>query len=193
MNTFDSFLQSHGVEYKIYRQNQFVATAKGLPNEDDNGKEYIGFKPGTDIEKGDLIINSVNEKFYILKKQTDFEYGKPFQIAAYTIPESEYQNQPQQKNNIVFNVSGVQNSIIGTQQNATITNGYSIEDLTNLIDNHNTEDKELLKEIIALLEDATSNKKTMKKGFLSKFSDVMSKNEWITAPIATFILEKFLL
>lgn len=32
----------------------------------------------------------------------------------------------------------------------------------------------------------------VKKGFLSKFAGVLQRNEWITAPVATFFLEYFL-
>lgn len=43
-----------------------------------------------------------------------------------------------------------------------------------------------------MLNDAISNKEPVKKGFLSKFAGVLQRNEWITAPVATFFLEYFL-
>lgn len=52
--------------------------------------------------------------------------------------------------------------------------------------------KELLKEMLSILNDAISNKEPVKKGFLSKFAGVLQRNEWITAPVATFFLEYFL-
>lgn len=97
---------------------------------------------------------------------------------------------PSETSKTVFNIGSANNSIIGTQENATITNGHSIEDLTSLIDQHDSLDKELLKEMVSILETAISNQKPIKKGLLSKFAGVLQRNEWITAPIATLILEK---
>lgn len=61
-----------------------------------------------------------------------------------------------------------------------------------MIDQHDSCDKELLKEMLSMLNDAISNKEPVKKGFLSKFAGVLQRNEWITAPVATFFLEYFL-
>ena len=97
----------------------------------------------------------------------------------------------QQQQQTIINVGEVHHSILGSQQNATI-NGCSAEDLAKLIDQHDSCDKELLKEMLSILNDAISNKEPVKKGFLSKFAGVLQRNEWITAPVATFFLEYFL-
>lgn len=192
MTVFTRFLDSHGIMYNILRNGIKINTLKGLPNED-NGKEYIGFMPDSDILEGDCLVNPAGERVIVIRKNTDYAYGKPLQISAYIIPESEYyKNQKQQDNQSIFNIGEVHNSIVGTQQNATVNNGYSIDDLNQLIEQNNSIDKELLKEMVSLLENAISDRKPIHKGFLSKFAGVLQRNEWITAPIATFILEKFL-
>lgn len=100
---------------------------------------------------------------------------------------------PREPSQTVFNIGSAQNSIVGTQENATLTNGYSIDDITKLIERHNSDDEELLKEMVSVLEKAVSNQEPVKKGLLSKFVGVFQRNEWITAPIASFIFEKFFL
>lgn len=194
MNTFDRFLRSNGIQFEIYRNGKLVCKVDGLPNtEEATRKRYVGFKPGTNIETNDLIVNKAGEKFYICDKMNSFVHKEPFQIKAYIIPESKYHSQNPQNNQSVFNIGEVHGSIIGTQQNANITNGCSVEDLSALIEQHDSLDKELLKEMILVLESAISSQEPIKKGLLKKFADVLQRNEWITAPIATFIFEKFFL
>ncbi len=194
MNAFDRFLHSHGTQFEIYRDGQLVCKTDGLPNtEESSGKKYVGFKPGTDIEIDDLIINTANEKFYICDKMTEFVHKEPFQIKAYTISESRYKQQIKQNNQPIFNIGEVHSSIVGTQQNVTVNNGYSAEYLNTLIDQHDSLDKELLKEMVSILETAISSQEPIRKGLLSKFAGILQRNEWITAPIASFIFEKFFL
>lgn len=194
MNPFNNLLQYHGIQFEIYRNGVLICQTDGLPNtEKSTGRKYVGFMPGTDIESGDLIRNKAGEKFYICDKITDFINKEPIQVKAYTISESKYKQQIKQSNQPIFNIGEVHGSIVGTQQNATITNGCSVEDLTSLIEQHNSIDKELLKEMVSILETAISSQEPIKKGFLKKFAGVLQRNEWITSPIAAFILEKFFL
>lgn len=189
---FIDFLNRHGIMYKVERNGKFVDTVRGLPNSDEMQKEYIGLMPNTDVHAGDWMINPQNERFYIEKTKTEYAFSKPHFIAAYCIMESDYQKQKQSRQSAVFNIGEVHNSVVGTQKNATVNNGYSINDLNALIEQHDSLDKELLKDMISVLETAISNQEPMKKGFLSKFAGVMQRNEWISAPVATFILEHFL-
>lgn len=195
MPPFNDFLEMNGVTFSIERNGTCVGSIDGLPNHDKlTHKAYVGFAPGTDIQENDWLINNANERFLVIEKQTQYVHGEQFCIEAYTITEYEYhKNMKSQNNQPTFNIKEVHNSIVGTQNSATLTNGYSIDAIAKLIENHNTDDKELLKEMLSVLDNAVSNQEPVKKGLLSKFSDVLQRNEWITAPIATLVLEKFLL
>lgn len=189
---FIDFLNRHGIMYKVERDGKIIGDVHGLPNSDDSNKEYIGLMPNTDVQIGDWLTSPDNERFYIKKMKTEYAFSKPHFIVAYYVMESDYQKQKQSHQSTIFNIGEVNNSVVGTQQNATVNNGYSIDDLNRLIEQHDSLDKELLKEMVSLLENAVSDKKPIHKGFLAKFAGVLQRNEWITAPIATFILEKFL-
>lgn len=192
---FNDFLKMNGVIFDIERNGICIGSETGLPNhEKSTNKAYIGFTIGTDIQVNDLLINPTGDIFYVVEKQTKYVHGEPFCLEAYTITEYEYKAQKEAKNTQpIITINEAHNSIIGTQQNATITNGYSINDLTKLIDNHDSADKELLKEMLSVLEKVASDQKPVKKGLLSNFADTLQRNEWITGPIAAFVLEKFLL
>lgn len=195
MSNYKMLLDVHGINFGVERNGKCVNSEIGILNhEKSTHRAYIGFMPGTDIQVGDLLFNNAGDRFFVIEKQTKYFGGNPDKLCAYTITEAEQQqNLRLQNQQTIFNIGDVHDSIVGTQQNATITNGYSIEDLTNLIQNHDSDDKELLKELILTLKNVVLNKEPVKKGLLSKFADVMSRNEWITAPVMTFLFEKFLL
>ena len=188
---FSGFLNRHGIMFDIERNGKVINNVRGLPNSDD-GKEYVGFMPGTDVQVGDWLINPSGDRFYVEKRKTEYILSNPSYVAAYTVLESDYKKESsQQQQQTIINVGEAHHSILGSQQNATI-NVCSAEDLAKLIDQHDSCDKELLKEMLSMLNDAISNKEPVKKGFLSKFAGVLQRNEWITAPVATFFLEYFL-
>lgn len=192
MQIFERFLKLHGINYSIRRNGKTLFTCQGLPNVDrENPTAYIGFRPETDIQVGDWLINPSGDEFYVHDKKTEFIHGKPIHLSAYILSKQEYNKVSTSQ--AVFNIGEVHNSIVGTQQNASIANGISAESLNELISRHNTLDKELLKEMVETLESVISGKEPVKKGILSKFAGVLQRNEWITAPLATFVLEKIFL
>ena len=46
-------------------------------------KPYIGFEPKTDIQRGDWVINSENERFYIKDTITDYFMKEPSQLKGF--------------------------------------------------------------------------------------------------------------
>lgn len=186
-NMFERFLDNHGIPYKIYRNGNLIGEVEGLTQ-----NESVDFQIGTDIEKGDVIVNPGNERLYVSDKKTFFAHKEAMYIIAYTLSEAEYNN-TQTSSSPIFNIGNVNNSIVGTQNNATIFNGASIEDLRDLVNQHNSLDKELLEDMIDLIEKELSSNRPVKRGFLSKFAGILQNNEWITSPLAAFILEHFFL
>lgn len=183
----ERFLAMHGVTYKIYRDNSLICEVDGLTN-----KGSITFQIGTDVEKGDVLVNPNNERFYVIDKQTIYTHKNATHITVSISTEAEHKvvGAP---NNPVFNIGNVSNSIIGSQNNATMYNGATIADLKELIYKHNSVDKEQLESMIDLLEKELSGNRPIKKGLLSKFVTVLQNNGWIVSPLASFILEHFFL
>lgn len=177
------FLAMHGIPYKIYRNDNLICEVEGLAQNDG-----VNFQIGTDVETGDVLVNPSNERFYVSDKKTVYANKNAMHITVYTVSEAKH-NVAEISNNPVFNIGNVSNSIIGTQNNATIYNGTTIEDLRDLINQHNSADKEQLENMVDLLEKELSSDKPIKKGFLSKFAVFLQNNEWIMSPLAAFILE----
>lgn len=80
----------------------------------------------------------------------------------------------------IFNAP-VTNSAIGNTGNITITNGISFEDAISFIHAQDIplEDKAEAEKMVTYIETLTENDTPLKKGFLSKFSDILAKHHWI--------------
>lgn len=78
-NMFERFLDNHGIPYKIYRNGNLIGEVEGLTQ-----NESVDFQIGTDIEKGDVIVNPGNERLYVSDKKTFFAHKEAMYIIAYT-------------------------------------------------------------------------------------------------------------
>lgn len=88
----------------------------------------------------------------------------------------------------IFNIENATNSVIGSQANVTLNINDAIHKTREQIDMSNSTDKEELQKIINLLEMVVDNQVPVQKGLLSKFSDVIQRNAWITSPVASIFL-----
>ena len=93
---FSGFLNRHGIMFDIERNGKVINNVRGLPNSDD-GKEYVGFMPGTDVQVGDWLINPSGDRFYVEKRKTEYILSNPSYVAAYTVLESDYKKESSQQ------------------------------------------------------------------------------------------------
>ena len=86
-----------------------------------------------------------------------------------------------------YNISNPQNSIIGNQEFATINNkSFNIDELKKLIELYGDNDKAKLYQLTSELEKAIHND-NIKKGMLSRFSDLIAKHSWLPLAIAQIL------
>lgn len=86
----DHFMR-HGEMFSIRRGSQ-EHEAKGLKNGDRAGRRYIGFYPGTDVQKGDLLHGAVSgNKWRVTDVETSLMHGRVFQIKAYIDPPPQHE------------------------------------------------------------------------------------------------------
>ena len=70
---FENFLRMHGLNMQIERDGEIIATVPGLPNrETATNRQYVGFRPKTDIKIDDVIITPANERLYVTETQASF-------------------------------------------------------------------------------------------------------------------------
>lgn len=90
----------------------------------------------------------------------------------------------------IFNFNApVTGSAIGNSGSITVTNGMSFQDAYDFIQSQDisAEDKSAIKSIVTYIETLAENDIPLKKGFLSKFSDTLSKHHWVPELIAKLI------
>lgn len=182
-NPFNYF-KKFAIDFQICRNSQIISTLKGLKNtEQGSGKKYIGFDPGTDVQIGDILINS-NINYYVIDVDTSTWQGEISSVNAY------YQTTPpinSQTNSTIYNIQSAPNSIIGSQQSAIINNSsFNIDDLKELIELYGADDKQQLYELSTQLQDLLE-KDDFHKSKLSKFSDLIAKHSWLPTAIAQII------
>lgn len=89
-----------------------------------------------------------------------------------------------------FNITSATGSIIGTQENATISNSYNLDELEKIIDHKVSDinDKQQLQDLIKSLKAITENNIPVQKGTLARFGDILAKHAWITGAIAKSLI-----
>lgn len=176
--------KSRMIDFQLFRNSALITNLKGLKNVESNtNKKIIQFYPGTDIQVGDILVNS-NVKHYVIDIDVQSWLGTIDSIKAY------YQTSPptnSNSNSTIFNINNANNSIIGTQQQAILNNSsFDIEDLKQLIEMYGDNDKKELYELSSQLQQLL-DKDDFHKGKLSKFSNLIAKHNWLPLAIAQIL------
>ena len=189
MNIAQRFIEQHGITFQIERNGEVISQALGLPNhESATSKAYIGMLESADVNTGDWLINPKNERFLVEDKVSDYAHGEFQQYKLFYLTESEYVQKVTMQKQLTFNIGTANNSVIGTQSTVTLNINSSIQSAREQIATSNSNDKEELQQIVALLEMVVTNQVPAQKGLLSKFSAVMERNSWITGTVSSILL-----
>lgn len=109
--------------------------------------------------------------------------------------EFEPKNQAQNINQ-TFNIQNMRNSAVGNTGSVTINNGIDFSDLREFIDtnkNLSQAEKYEAQNIVDLIESTSENDIPLKKGFLSRFGDILNKYPDLAMRIGQTILNQFLI
>ncbi|MCM3257030.1 hypothetical protein M3664_04445 [Paenibacillus lautus] len=139
------------------------------------------------LEEGDKILrllpNGLTENYIVLDRGFYDEFlDIPAHYQARVRKESTIDLQ--KSSAMHFNIGTVYGSNIGTQGSAHVDNVFNFEKVDQLIEERGGKDKEALKEMIEEIKEFFEDSEKVKKGSLSKFSELMEKNSWITGAIA---------
>ncbi len=187
-NPLESIIKLSGSMYSIARGNSSVTPVQGMINrEQSTGKRYIGFLPCTDVQVGDLLTNPSGDRFYVIDRETATFQGHPHELRCFIETEAEHRKKDL-TSGPVFNIGSATGSIIGTQVHASLNYSDSINQMKEQVLSSDSPDKEDLQQLLSLLEMLVNDRIPAQKGMLSKFSDVMERNSWITGAISSTLL-----
>lgn len=104
----------------------------------------------------------------------------------------EFDSTPPVSQTNIFNAP-VSNSAVGNTGHITINNGVSFSEIRSFIDTMNVSanDKKEALQVIDYVETLTENEAPLKKGFLSKFNDTISKLDWLPDLIGKALVAYF--
>lgn len=130
------------------------------------------------------------EQRSLLEGKDDSKQSGPsmFIITREGMDEVEGRSQPQQTSQTNYFYGSVERSIIGTQERAEITANVNFGNIEQRIETEGGEDKEELYEVLAEIRRVVEQDDQLDRGALTKFSSVMQRRSWITAPIASMLL-----
>ncbi|KQX69257.1 hypothetical protein [Paenibacillus sp. Root444D2] len=193
MPSLSTFMSMAGEKYKVFRNGEQVSTVEGMQNTEDNTRrKYVGFYPDADIQVGDWITGEVSKnEFFIEDMKTDVVQGKAFQKKGYSLTRAQYEKQQIESGKIShqFNIQNAYGSSFGSSGTVTLNNTFNFEALDQEIEEKGKEDKEELRQMIAEIKELFEDSEKVKKGSLSKFSEVMQKHSWITGAVAKLGLD----
>lgn len=139
------------------------------------------------VEEGDKITRKLSngnlESYLVLDRGF---YSKVHAIPAhYQIQvKKESAIDLERQSSMQFNIGTVYGSTIGTQGNAHIENVFNFEKVDQLIEERGGEDKEVLRAMIEEIKEFFEDSEKVKKGSLSRFSELMEKHSWITGAVS---------
>lgn len=139
------------------------------------------------IEEGDKITRELSNG----KLETYLVLDRGFYNKVQSIP-AHYQIKVKKESTIdlekqatmQFNIGTVYGSAIGTQGSAHVENVFNFEKVDQLIEERGGEDKEALRGMIEEIKEFFEDSEKVKKGSLSKFSELMEKHSWITGAVS---------
>lgn len=88
----------------------------------------------------------------------------------------------------------VTGSAIGNIGDTTINNGASFDEIRSIIESKNMSplDREEALRVVDCVELLTENEAPLKRGFLHKFNDVLSKHSWLPSLIGSALIRYFI-
>lgn len=180
LSMFPTNLANCGQTFTNQRTNQIF---KGILVSNQR-RPRIDFENQTDLKPNDWIASTSGQLLFVTEI---FSISNDYK-SCYYISEYEYNQSNNKSPTFSINANTIENSIIGTQANATISLNDQIQKMKSDIAISSSSDKEELLKIIALLEEMNNSQEPIPKGILSRFSAVMERNSWITGSIASFLL-----
>ena len=183
---FKRFMNLHGLKYKIERNGDIVSEADGLPNTSKSSKKsMVQFYPKTDIKAGDWLIDPSGLRLFVQDVKPFYDSKVLGNWDAYYISEATYNAQCSSQSNITYNISDIHGqAVIGNQQNFSLYQGVSVDELLTLINTKPLDDRSLLTEMAAEL----AKEKDLKKGSFQKFGSVLAKYSDISVFVGKMLL-----
>lgn len=184
----DRLLNLRGDDFSVERSGSIVSTFKGIfcGNDYPNTIQLVSY---ADVLEDDWLIHTSTNKRYFIKKVKPLSQAN--EILGWMVEylsESEYEQLISAKDNTTFSIGTIYGSaIVGNYNNATINNGYNLNEIRSLISSKPSEEQEELNKLIDRISVIIEDNQPVSKGTLAKFSDLLTKHSDIAIAIGSAI------
>ena len=168
----------------VTRGKDCLGEIKVIYNKDE---QKIDFPPDSSIlpQAGDVV--SVCGKNHTI---TDVYEERPFDDVLYAYVASFKEPRRTVTQTQIFNVTNANQSIIGSQQTATLYNTVTVSSVRDQISNiENKDDAALLNTLLDRFDAIKEDNQPVSKGTFAKYSDVLAKYAPIASEIAGLVLQ----
>lgn len=125
----------------------------------------------------------------VTETQSETSRRCTFTGRAYEAVDSDFVMPNSQPESASFHFHGdVNQSIIGTQNRAELTNNFDFGNVRERIEREGGEDQEELREALDQIERLLERGEHLDRGELSKFSEVMERHSWFTSAVMSALL-----
>lgn len=178
----DEMLIQNGQDFEIIRNGQPVQMVKGLMGQLE-GRDSIRLPSTCTIYSGDVLHCLETHCMYSnLDIRPITRHSRVYGYFVF------YTNEPAKTETITYNINSIQGSaIVGSQQNATINLGVSLQDLRSLVKDKSDDDQKELNKLINRLEIVTEDNQPITKGFFARFSDLLAKHSDVAIAVGQFL------
>lgn len=163
--------------FDIERDGNVIRSAHGFFC-GSNYPSTIQLVENTDIQEEDWLIHALTgRRYFAIKVRPISMQGEIHDWMVTYQSESEWERSQKSATSTSIHIGTVSGpAIIGSQQNASLNVGCTIEDIAKLITTKPSEEIPALCELIAELKKIEESDSNIEKGRLSKFSDLLQKH-----------------
>lgn len=163
--------------FDIERDGNVIRSAHGFFC-GSNYPSTIQLVENTDIQEEDWLIHTLTgRRYFAIKVRPISMQGEIHDWMVTYQSETEWKRSQEANSSTNIHIGTVSGpSIIGSQKNAAITIGNTVEDIAKLITTKPSEDIAALCELVAELKKIEESDNGIEKGKLSKFSDLLQKH-----------------
>lgn len=186
---FDDF-KDFATKFELIRNNKIIAEVFGFLEDNDTIRIDSKIKI---YPKDQLYYRAENQMYYVKAVKADIFANEKYGSIVTYVENPELLDEKKTRETPHINIGSIHgNAIIGSGDNAKIIANNnidsSLEKLKSLILSKN-DDVKSQEELLSLLEKISTDKKSLNKGLLSKFSDLISKHSDIAIALGNWVVE----
>lgn len=183
-------IRESGQDFEIRGVNG-LSRARGIKNGDDR---TVLFPSEVRMRAGDWIVDELGTEYMVEDVTRLSDEGRPLALQVHYKTKAQHEAEQRASRpsdsgvSNVFNIEYAPGSVIGTHNNAELTNTFDFRAIEQRIELEGGDDKEELRRALARVERLIERGGYVDRGALSEFSGAMERHSWFTGAVAQALI-----